>query len=72
MLTMIDRIPRWREVIGLFFLSVVFASLQWDTLRELGTNGTATVNTLYELSLLVLFSLTVIGACYETLQLKTG
>jgi hypothetical protein len=69
---MIDRILRWREVIGLVLLSVVFASLQRDTLRELGTSGTPTVGTLYELSLVVLLSIAVIGACYETLQLMTG
>jgi len=69
---MIDRILRWREVLSLVLLSVVFASLQWDTLQQFVTTGTPTVNTLYDLSLLLLFSITVIGACYETLELKTG
>jgi len=65
-------IPRWREVMMLILLSALFASLQWDTLQDLISNGLTAVNTLVDVSLLVLLGITVIGALYETLQMVSN
>lgn len=65
-------IPQWREVMMLILLSVLFASLQWNTLQDLISNGPTAVNTLVDVSLLVLFGITVIGAIYETLQMRAN
>ena len=65
-------IPQWREVRMLILLSVLFASLQWNTLQDLISNGPTAVNTLVDVSLLVLLSITVIGAIYETLQMRAN
>lgn len=71
MMPSISSLRRWREVIGLLLFSVVFASLQWDTLRSLITDGPTAVTTLADISLLVLLLITILGASYETLQLIT-
>ncbi len=63
-------IPQWREVMMLILLSVVFASLQLNTLQALISDGPTAINTLVDVSLLVLLSITVIGAIYEILQLR--
>ena len=63
-------IPQWREVMMLILLSAVFASLQLDTLQALISDGPTAINTLVDVSLLVLLSITVIGAIYEILQLR--
>jgi len=65
-------IPQWREVMMLILLSVLFASLQWNTLQGLISNGPTAVNTLVDVSLLVLLGITVIGAIYETLQMRAS
>lgn len=65
-------IPQWREVMMLILLSVLFASLQWSTLQDLISNGPTAVNTLVDVSLLVLLGITVIGAIYETLQMRAN
>ena len=65
-------IPQWREVMMLILLSVLFASLQWNTLQDLISNGPTAVNTLADVSLLVLLGITVIGAIYETLQMRAN
>jgi hypothetical protein len=65
-------IPQWREVMMLILLSVLFASLQWNTLQDLIFNGPTAVNTLMDVSLLVLLGITVIGAIYETLQMRAS
>lgn len=65
-------IPQWREVMMLILLSVLFASLQWNTLQDLISNGPTAVNTLVDVSLLVLLGITVIGAIYETLQMRAS
>ena len=65
-------IPQWREVRMLILLSVLFASLQWNTLQDLIFNGPTAVNTLVDVSLLVLLGITVIGAIYETLQMRAN
>jgi len=65
-------IPQWREVMMLILLSVLFASLQWNTLQDLISNGPTAVNTLVDVSLLVLLGITVIGAIYETLQMRAN
>ena len=65
-------IPQWREVMMLILLSVLFASLQWNTLQDLISNGPTAVNTLVDVSLLVLLGITVTGAIYETLQMRAS
>lgn len=65
-----SEIPQWREVMMLILLSVLFASLQWNTLQDLISNGPTAVNTLVDVSLLVLLGITVTGAIYETLQMR--
>jgi len=65
-------IPQWREVMMLILLSVLFASLQWNTLQDLISNGPTAVNTFVDVSLLVLLGITVIGAIYETLQMRAN
>jgi hypothetical protein len=67
-----SEIPQWREVMMLILLSVLFASLQWNTLQDLISNGPTAVNTLVDVSLLVLLGITVIGAIYETLQMRAN
>jgi len=67
-----SNIPQWREVMMLILLSVLFASLQWNTLQDLISNGPTAVNTLVDVSLLVLLGITVIGAIYETLQMRAN
>jgi hypothetical protein len=67
-----SEIPQWREVMMLILLSVLFASLQWNTLQDLISNGPTAVNTLVDVSLLVLLGITVIGAIYETLQMSAN
>jgi len=65
-------VPQWREVMMLILLSVLFALLQWNTLQDLISNGPTAVNTLVDVSLLVLLGITVIGAIYETLQMRAN
>ena len=65
-------IPQWREVIMLVLLSVVFVSLQWNTLQDLLSRGPTAINTLGDVSLLVLLSITIIGAIYEALQMRAN
>jgi len=65
-------IPQWREVMMLILLSVVFVSLQWNTLQDLISNGPTAVNTLIDVSLLVLLGITVTGAMYEILQMRAN
>lgn len=65
-------IPQWREVMMLILLSVVFVSLQWNTLQDLISNGPTAVNTLMDVSLLVLLGITVTGAMYEILQMRAN
>jgi len=65
-------IPQWREVMMLILLSVVFVSLQWNTLQDLISNGPTAVNTLMDVSLLVLLGITVTGVMYEILQMRAN
>ncbi|MYL18132.1 hypothetical protein [Halorubrum distributum] len=65
-------IPQWRELMMLILLSFLFASLQWNTLQDLISNGTTAFNTLVDVSLFVLLSISVIGAIYETLQMRAN
>jgi len=65
-------IPQWREVMMLILLSVVFASLQWNTLQDVISNGPTAVNTLMDVSLLVLLGITVTGAMYEIPQMRAN
>ncbi len=72
MMSSTSDIPQWREVMMLILLSVVFASLQWNALQDLSSNGPTAVNTFVDVSLLVLLGITVIGTIYETLQMRTN
>jgi len=72
MMSSTSDIPRWREVMMLILLSVIFASLQWNTLQDLISNGPTAVNTPVDVSWLVLLGITVIGAIYETVQMRAN
>ncbi len=65
-------IPQWRELMMLILLSFLFASLQWNTLQGLISNGPTAFNTLVDVSLFVLLSISVIGAIYETPQMRAN
>jgi hypothetical protein len=65
-------IPQWREVMMLVLLSVVFASLQWNTLQDLISKGPTAINTFGAISLLVLLSISIIGAVYGALQMRAN
>jgi len=65
-------IPQWREVMMLVLLSVVFASLQWNTLQDLIFEGPTALNTLGDVSLLGLLAITIIGAVHEILQMRVN
>lgn len=61
-------VERWRSVISLALFSVVWASLQWDVLRGLVTEGVSAVDTLGDVGMLVMLLLTVAMTCYAVRQ----
>jgi hypothetical protein len=65
-------IPQWRELMMLILLSFLFVSLRWNTIQDLISNGPAAFNTLVDVSLFVLLSISVIGAIYEALQMRAN
>ncbi|MGB9965774.1 hypothetical protein [Halobacterium sp. CBA1126] len=64
-------VERWRSVISLALFSVVWASLQWDVLCGLVTEGFSAVETLSDAGMLVMLLLTLATTGYAVRQTLT-
>lgn len=63
-------IEKWGSVISLVLFSLIWASLQWDVLRGLATEGLTAMNTLSDVGMLVMLLITLgmtVYAVQETL-----
>lgn len=63
---------RWGSVISLVLFSVVWASLQWDVLRGLVTEGLSAVDTLSDVGMLVMLLITLGMTVYAVRQTLTA
>lgn len=63
---------RWGSVISLILFSVVWASLQWDVLRGLVTEGLSAVDTLSKVGMLMMLLITLGMTVYAVQQTLTG
>ncbi len=67
----VGSLKRWSAAISLFLLCIVWASLQWDTLRSIITKGPSVIDTLDELALLIMLVLTLGAMIHEIRQTAT-
>lgn len=63
---------QWGSVISLILFSVVWASLQWDVLRGLVTEGLSAVDSLSDVGMLVMLLITLGMTGYAVRQTLTG
>jgi hypothetical protein len=62
---------RWGSVISLILFSVVWASLQWDVLRALVTEGLSAVDSPSDVGMLVMLLITLGMTVYAVRQTLT-
>lgn len=62
---------RWGSVISLILFSVVWASLQWDVLRGLVTEGLSAVDSPSDVGMLVMLLITLGMTVYAVRQTLT-
>ncbi len=64
-------VTRWSGTISLFLLCIVWASLQWDTLRAIITEGPFVIDTLDEAALILMLFITFGAMIYAIRQTAT-
>jgi len=61
---LVGGIKRWGDVISLLLFSVVWASLQWDVLRGLVTEGPSVVDSPVDVAFLIMLLITLTTTLY--------
>ncbi|QIB73861.1 hypothetical protein GL213_09780 [Halogeometricum borinquense] len=59
------QVKRWSGALSLFLVSLVWVSIQWETLRGIATEGPSVVDTFDEVALMLLLLATLVVLAYE-------
>lgn len=66
-MTLADVLHRWGSAISLFLFAVVWASLQWDVLQGLATEGPSAIESAADVGFLLMLLITL-GATVYAIQ----
>ncbi|RYJ13499.1 hypothetical protein ELS19_05655 [Halogeometricum borinquense] len=58
-------VKRWSGALSLFLVSLVWVSIQWETLRGIAAEGPSVVDTFDEVALMLLLLATLVVLAYE-------